>query len=142
MQESGVIRILGEPLKVENPTEFIEWIYGTSDLPVSEHVEPYTLQEPVRSGDPRSYTVLIADSTGRVIFASGGYLKVSGQSLEGRDLAEIQSRFGKPLKVLRETARRYLIYSGTTNDGSYKVRKIGIDEAEKVNNIVAGWYQD
>src|SRR6476620_11233305 len=60
MQESEVIRILGEPLNVENPREFIEWIYGPSDLRVSDHVEPYTLQEPVRSGDRRSYTILIA----------------------------------------------------------------------------------
>jgi hypothetical protein len=142
MQESEVIRILGKPLKVENPTEFIEWIYGPSDLPVSDHVEPYTLQEPVRSGDSSSYTILIAEPTGRVTFASGGYLKVNEQSLEGRNLSEIESRFGKPLKILREAARRYLIYSDTTNDGSYKVRKIGIDKANRVNNIVAGWYQD
>jgi hypothetical protein len=46
------------------------------------------------------------------------------------------------LKILREAARRYLSYSDTANDGSYKVRKIGIDEANRVNNIVAGWYQD
>jgi hypothetical protein len=142
MKESEVIRILGAPLKVENPTEYIELIYGPSDLRVSDHVEPYTLQEPVRSGDPRSYTILIAEPTDRITFASGGYLKVNEQSLVGRDLSEIESRFGKPLKILREAARRYLSYSDTANDGSYKVRKIGIDEANRVNNIVAGWYQD
>jgi hypothetical protein len=52
------------------------------------------------------------------------------------------ARLGPPLKVLHETARRYLIYSDTTNTGSYQVRKIGIDQANKVNNIVAGWYWD
>jgi hypothetical protein len=142
MLETDVIDILGQPLKVENPTESIEWVYGPSELRVSDHIEPYTLQEPVRSGDPRSYTIFIADPAGTITFASGGYLGVNEWSLVGRDLSEIESRFGKPRTVLRETARRYLIYSDTTNDGSYKVRKIGIDEAGRVNNIVAGWYQD
>jgi hypothetical protein len=85
---------------------------------------------------------LIAEPTGMITFAAGGYLGVNAQSLVGSHLSEMESRFGKPLRVLRETARRYLVYSGTTCDGSYRVRKIGIDEAKTVNNIVKGWYQD
>jgi hypothetical protein len=96
----------------------------------------------VRSGDPSSYTILIAEPTGKITFASGGYLNVNEQSLVGSSLANMESRFGKPLRVIRETARRYLIYSDTTNDGSYSVRKIGIGKARQVNNIVMGWYQD
>ena len=142
MQESDVIRILGEPLKVEEVTEYIEWIYGPSHLRVSDHVEPYTLQEPVRSADPSSYTVLIADLNGKITFASGGYLKVNEQFLVGTDLASMESRFGNPLRILCETARRYLVYSDTIDHGSYNVRKIGIDEMKRVNNIVMGWYRD
>jgi hypothetical protein len=142
MRASSVLLILGEPLKVEKVTAYTEWIYGPGHLRVSDHAEPYTLQEPVRSGDPRDYTILIAEPTGEITFASGGYLRVNEGSLVGRTLSEIESRFGKPLKVIRETARHYLVYSGTTCDGSYYVRKIGIDETNRVNNVVAGWYQD
>jgi len=138
MHESDVVRILGEPLKVEEATEYIEWIYGPSHLRVSDHVEPYTLQEPVRSGDPSSYTIVIAEPTGKVTFASGGYLRVNEQSLVGSNLAKMESRFGKPLRVIHETAQRYL--SGTAEHGSYNVRKIGIDQAKTVCNAVAGWY--
>jgi hypothetical protein len=43
---------------------------------------------------------------------------------------------------VREDARHYLVYSDTTNDASYYVRQIGIDDANKVCNIVAGFYWD
>jgi hypothetical protein len=142
MDEAEVRRILGEPLKVEAVTESIEWIYGPSHLRVSDQVLPYTLQDPVRSEEPSSYTILIADAKGEITFNAGSYLGVNDESLVGANLAEMGARFGPPLKVLHETARRYMIYSDTTNSGSYQVRKIGIDHANKVNNIVAGWYWD
>jgi hypothetical protein len=142
MLEADVIRILGEPLNFEVAEEYIEWIYGPINLLVSKHAEPYTIQEPVRSGDPREYTIVIAEPAGEITFASGSYLKVDTRSLVGRNLSEIGSRFGKPLQEIHERTRRYLVFSGTTNDGSYHVRKVGIDAENRVNNIVAGWYID
>ena len=48
--------------------------------------------------------------------------------------------------VSHETARRYLNYSGTTNDGSYYVRKIGIDKSEaglqRCRALVSGLTRD
>jgi hypothetical protein len=100
MRESNVVRILGSPLKVREAEQCIEWIYGSSNLRVSDHICPYKIQEPIESEIPSRYTILIADPSGQIMFASGGYLGVNAWSLVGSSLAKVESRFGKPLKVL------------------------------------------
>jgi hypothetical protein len=137
MLEAEVIRVLGDPLKVEKATEYIEWIYGPSHLRISDNGGLY-----VNSSDPLNYTIVMADGTGKITHITGNYLKYNGQRLAGRTLAEMEAQFGKPLRVIRQPSQKYLIYSGTEVDGSYHIRNVGIDAAGRVNSIVARFYQD
>jgi hypothetical protein len=137
MLEAEVIRVLGKPLKVMKATECTEWIYGPSNLGVSDDGGLY-----VSSSDPANYTIVMADGMGTITSVRGTYLKYNGQALAGRPLAEMESRFGKPRKVIRQPAQKYLVYSGSKVDGSYQIRNVGLDAADRVSCIVARFYQD
>jgi hypothetical protein len=89
-----------------------------------------------------NYTIIKADIAGKVTSVAGGYLPVTGQGLVGSTIAELEARFGKPLAIVSQTSRRCLVYSGTNRDGSYDNRNVGLDKSDRVNNIVARWYQD
>lgn len=137
MLESDVIRVLGNPLKTEKATEYIEWIYGPSYLRIADDGGLF-----VSSSDPLAYTVVMADGRGTITSISGRYLDCNEHAFVGHSLAEMAAKFGKPLKVLQQPSRSMLTYSGTKVDGSYYIRKIGIDAEGKVNSIVATFYQD
>jgi hypothetical protein len=70
------------------------------------------------------------------------YLKHDGQPLVGRRLAEMEARFGKPLRVIEQPSQKYCIYLSTKVDGSSYIRNVGIDTTGRVNGIVARFYRD
>lgn len=137
MLEAEVRRVLGAPLRVVKATEYTEWIYGPSNLGVSEDGGLY-----VSSSNPANYTIVMADGTGTITSITGSYLQYHGQALVGRPLAEMEARFGKPLRVIRQPAQKILVYSGSKVDGSYYIRNVGFDATGRVNSIVARFYQD
>ena len=143
MPESEVRRLLGEPLSIRAAREYIEWVYGPSNLEVAEDGG---LSWDVPSGTPvntgTGYTAVMADRNGVINSTSGGFLTSFGDPSACKTLGEIEARFGKPKKEIVQPSSRFLIYSGTEVSGSYYIRSVGLDASGRVNKVVAGFYQD
>jgi len=140
MQESEVIRLLGQPLQADSDGPRITWYYGPSTLRVSDDGGMWDTSGTFDNG--RDYTVVSADEAGRVVNSSGSFLAVSPGDLVGQLLPDVRKRFGDPRSVRDQPSSKYLVYSGTKVSGSYYTRRIGFDAKGRVNNLVAGWYQD
>jgi hypothetical protein len=138
MTEAEVMHKLGKPFSVANAsTKYIKYYYGPDNLRVSDDGGLYNSW-----GSVLNYTIITADVHGAVQSVSGAYLQAAPDVLIGMSLAEVEHRFGRPLRARSQICDRYLIYSRTLQNGSFHLRKIGLDAAGRVNRIIARWYQD
>lgn len=140
MHESEVIRLLGQPLRIHAAEPRITWYYGPPTLRVSGDGGLWDTRGNFDTG--RGYTAITADQGGRVVHATGGFLRIDPDGLVGEGLSDVRRRFGQPRAVREQPSCAYLGYSGTKVSGSYYTRGIGLDASGRVNSIVAGWYQD
>jgi outer membrane protein assembly factor BamE (lipoprotein component of BamABCDE complex) len=93
MSRDEVTRILGKPLTIEPASVYTLWVYASSDY-----------RNPRRQGNgpatPPPETVFQADTLGKIVSVTGGYLDVKEDDYLGHPLVEVKSdSAGRPRAV-------------------------------------------
>ena len=141
---------IGDPLSSYDSEPFQQWIFSADQQrSFAEHGR----------GDG-TYTIFTLDRTGRVKSISGqtmpsantirigngeNFLKLKKEDILGRigsTTDDIKKEFGTPVAVYDYKASKVLQYSRSPSGSNYHLRKLGLDEEDKVIHIWSSVYWD
>jgi hypothetical protein len=138
MTEVEVHKLVGKPIREARAKPEIEWYYGPPTLRVTLDGGMFDTSGLFQTA--WGYTIVRASPEGKIEDILGGYFPDIPKELIGADLSEMKKRFGEPNAVRTIKATRYLIYSGSKSNGSFRTRAVGLGKDSKVVEVVAGYY--
>ena len=140
MAEAQVVKRVGKPLRETRSRPQVDWYYGPPTLRVTEDGGMFDTSG--FFGTAWGYTIARANPEGKIFEVLGGYFPDVPKEMVGGDLEEMKKKFGDPIAIRTVKSTRYLVYSGSKSSGSFRTRAVGLDQAGKVTDVIAGYYFD
>ncbi len=140
MTEIEVHKLIGKPLRETKAKPQIDWYYGPPTLRITDDGGIFDTSGFFNAA--WGYTIARANPEGKITEILGGYFPEVPKEMVGSDLSEMKRQFGEPIAVRTLRTTRYLVYSGSKSEGSFRTRALGVDKDAKVVEIIAGYYFD
>jgi hypothetical protein len=136
--EVEVHKKIGKPLKETKAKPRIDWYYGPPTLRITDDGGMFDTSGFFSAA--WGYTIAQASPEGKILDILGGYFPEVPPEMIGRDLSAMKKHYGEPIAIQTLEATRYLVYSGSKSNGSFRTRALGVDKDGKVVEIIAGYY--